>query len=302
MTRPLSHSALLADRPGASALERGAETLEDIYRRWEAARQQWAEAERGFDEEARRLDEEGDFLLGTIQAAQGTTGGSAPEDDALMVADALPRFSAEAEGRLAVSRAALVERKRQAAERAGQVLEEGRAEVQAALGRYRSHAPLRLVLMRRPLAGGRAILHLERPGPDAAMVLAWVLTGKVPTRYGYLFDEASDDSLQAPTFLYPEAGVSPDAVRPDPGQLRALLNASGAELPLRGMIPAMVPLPGGGASALVRWRSRGAVLELEWEEAGGFRNLLTATEASAAAGALLRLQLQGELELELQAG
>jgi len=302
MTRSPSDAALLRDRAQASALDRASETLEDTFRRWEAARQQWAESERGFREEARRLDEEGEFLLGTIQAAQATVAGAASSGAALTVPDALPRFVAEAEGRLAASRAALAERERVAREQAEAQLDGGRAEVLAALARYRELAPLRLTLMRRPVAGGRAILHLERPPPDAAMVLAWVLTGKVPTRYGYLFDEASDDPLQAPPFLYPEAGIGPGALRPDAAQLRSLLEGPHQELPLRGMIPALVPLPGTPAPALVRWRSRGAVLELEWEEAGGFRQLLTSAEASAAAGSLLRLQLEGTLQLELQTG
>lgn len=296
----------MTDRSGSTALDRGTDTLEDTYRRWEAAREQWAAAARDFREEARRLDEEGAFLLGTIQAAQAVGGPERAEPDpagaALAAPEALHRFVAEAEARLAASRAALAERERVARAQAEQRLEEGRAQVRDALARYRTFAPLRLTLMRRPLAGGRAILHLERPEPDAAMVLAWVLTGKVPTRYGYLFDEASDDPLQTPPSLYPEAGVSREGVHPSGSQLRTLLEAPGEELPLRGMIPALVPLPGAAAPVLVRWKARGAVLELEWEEDGGFRNVLTSTEASAAAGVLLRLKLEGALELELQAG
>lgn len=302
MTRSAPDHRLRSIRPGTSALGRGTGTLEDLYRHWEGARQQWTEAERGFQEERRRLDEEGDFLLGTIQAAQ--SGGAAAPDpgDALAVPEAMQRFVAEAEARLATSRDALLARERAARGQAEQLLEEGRVEVLAALERYRDLVPLRLTLMRRPLAGGRAILHLERPGPDAAMVLAWVLTGKLPTRYGFLFDEASEDPLQTPPSLYAEAGVAPEAVRPDPAQLRTLLAGASEALPLRGMIPTWVPVSGAQVPALARWRARGVVLELEWEEAGGFRSLLSTTEAAAAAGVLLRLQLEGALELELQAG
>lgn len=302
----LAHAAT----PGASLVSApgglqasGAATLEGLYQRWEALRLERDEAAREHARAQRRLEEQGAFLLGTVRAAgeQDPEGIPDPTGAALQPSGTLAHFVGEAEARLSRSRVEL-----DAASGARRTdleaqLRGAASEVVDALGRYQSLTSPRLTLLRRPVPGGRAILHLERPSPDAAVLLTRLLSGKVPTVYGFLFDEATDDPQREPPSLYAHEGIAPERTRPTPAEWRALL--SGEErmhLPLRGVIPFFVPTPGG--QALAQWRLRGPVLELEWETEDGFRSLLSAAEAEWAAGTLLRLQLAGLLELELAAG
>jgi len=299
--RPLP---LKSRRPDGLAAVGG--TLETIYRRWEGLRAELAEAQAGVAAERARLQEEGSFLLGTVRAARELEPQPPPdpseEASALAAPDALNAYVQEAEARMAEALASLEERAWEHRVDLEAQLAVARVEVVEALERHQTHAVPTVTLRRRPLAGGRAILHLDRPEPDAAMLWVWLFAGKPATRYGYLFDEAADDALMEPPTLYPDEGIPPDAVRPAPGPLRELLAAPATPaLPVRGIIPFLVPAPTGG-EALVRLRCRGPVLELEWSEGEAFRSILSAAEAEAAAGYLLRLQLSGRIRLQLAAG
>lgn len=307
----------VTSKPASTSLSGGlslvGDSLEALYRRWEGLRAEHVAALEGFAAERTRLEEEGAFLLGTVRAARevapspGPTSrdvstGEVEEAAALAVPDELQIYVQEAEARMSSALEALALRAHEARIDLETQLAVARVEVIEALERHQDHATPEVTLRRRPLAGGRAILHLDRPMPDAAMLLAWLLSGKPATRYGFLYDEASDDPQLEPATLYPEEGIVRDEVRPGPGSLRRLLDPGGpSALPVRGIIPFQVQLPG-GATAQVQLRCRGPILELEWEEGSGFRSILTAAEAEAAAGALLRLQLTGKLKLQLAAG
>ncbi|MBX7099786.1 MAG: hypothetical protein K1X89_18870, partial [Myxococcaceae bacterium] len=159
-----------------------------------------------------------------------------------------------------------------------------------------AHAPPRLQIMVRVLAGDRRILHVVRPSADDAVALARILSGALPTHHGFLTDDAVDQVGAAPHRLYTEA----DEPRDD-SSLEALLKARPAVLPMRGMIPFLLPRPRRSAVA-ARLQLRGPVLELELEDESGCRGVLTRDEAELAAGYFLKLQLDGRLSVSLATG
>jgi hypothetical protein len=133
------------------------------------------------------------------------------------------------------------------------------------------------------------------------VLLLRLLTGALPTRYGFLRDDSTEDARLAPAALYPEEGVGEDALRPDAPALEARLRAGGAFLPVRGFLPLWVAGPD-GEERLHRLLQRGPVLEMEVADGAGFRSLLTREEAERCTGRLLRLQLEGRLHLEVELG
>lgn len=151
----------------------------------------------------------------------------------------------------------------------------------------------------RPAGASRKIVHVDRLSPDNAVLAVPVLAGLYPTRYGYLFDDSTDDVAREPHILYPSPGVA--AVRPDARALRAILESGARFVPIKGFLPVWLPRPDGPAE-LVRLLQRGPVMELEWASDAEFRNLLSREEAERFAGHLLRLKLEGRIQLELEAG
>ena len=141
----------------------------------------------------------------------------------------------------------------------------------------------------------------ERVSPDEAVLLLYALTGRIPSRYGFLFDDSTDDVMQPPQPLYPEEGVSPEQTRPDAAALRALVEAAHSVLPVKGFIPLQVPRADGGHD-FVRLLQRGPVMEAELQDGAGFRSLLAREEGERIAGYLLRLKLTKKIELEISAG
>ncbi len=275
---------------GAQALARARsmETLEVAYEAWAELQEAHGLARRRWAEERARLTEQGTLLLGAVKAA-GSPGST---EEGLSKAGALEVFLAEAKGKLAAAQQQLEERAR-AAEQA--FLEE-LAKVKEALHSRiaRQSAAVRPVfkLMIRVLPGERRILHAHRLGPDESVIAIFALTGRIPSRYGFLFDDSTDDALAAPPMLYPDEGVR--ELRPTAEVLARTLEERRDVWPVKGMLP--LTLPDG---SWLRWITRGAVLEAEVQDGEGFRNLLTQQEAERVTGLLLSHKLAGKLELEL---
>jgi hypothetical protein len=167
--------------------------------------------------------------------------------------------------------------------------------------RYLEAAPPRLRLLLRRVGATRAILHLERVEGDAPVLLLYRFTGRIPSRYGFLFDDSTEGVGLPLAPLYPEEGVASSEVRPDAAGLAARVRAPGEVLPVKGLLPLFVPRPEGGED-FFRFLQRGPVMEVEVAEGEGFRNVLTREESERFAGHLLRLKLEGKLELEVEAG
>jgi hypothetical protein len=281
--------AVLALGPTAPDLATRPETIEAAYQAWDELRAQAASIMRSFTAERQRLDQQGELLLGAVRVAT-------PDDSrsSLVRRNSMQRLGANAQLTLDAARDELQRRAAEAqgalAEAIGTVVRQLRARVK----RQAEQAKPLVELMVRVLPGDLRILHARRPSPDAAVTLLFAMSGRVPTRYGYLFDNSTDEALLAPSVLYPDEGVT--ECRPHPAQLDALLASRLETWPVKGMLPMRLSF------SLVRWLERGAVMEAEVADGDGFRNTLTRHEAEQLTGALLALKLDGLIELELVRG
>lgn len=278
---------------------RGMETLEAAYEAWLELKLEHGAALLRFKEEHERLDQQGAFLVGAVRAAGEEVSGS----PGLVKAGASPLdgFLREAEEKVARAREALA-RQQQALDA---VYQEALAEVRNTLlervRRYLEKTRPKLELVLHRVGATRTILHAQRVKEDDAVLLCFLLTGKLPSRYGFLFDDSTEDVALPPAPLYAEEGVAEGEVRPDSARLGALARAEGEVLPLKGFLPVLVPRPGGGED-FFRLLQRGPVMEAEVAEGSAFRNVLAREEAERLAGHLLRLKLEGRIELDIRAG
>lgn len=280
-----------AELLGAQALQRArsVETLEVAYAAWAELQEAHRTARRRWADERQRLTEQGALLLGAVKAAGATPN---PTEAGLAKTTALDGFLVDAKQKLAAAQTQLDERA-SSAEKAFQAeLGKVREELMARIVRQSAAIHPVFKLMIRVLAGERRILHAHRLGADESVIALWVLTGRIPSRYDFLFDDSTDDALMAPPMLYADEGVT--ELRPSAAGLGRTLSPLKDVWPVKGMIP--MTLPDG---TWLRWISRGAVLEAEVQEGEGFRNLLTHEEAERVTGLLLSHKLAGKLELEL---
>jgi len=275
---------------GARALQRArsVETLEVAYAAWAELQEAHQLARKRWEEERKRLAEQGTLLLGAVKAAGEPTSSEA----GLTKATALESFLTEARGKLADAQKQLEDRARAAELAFLEELKKLKDELHARIARRSAAVRPVFKLAIRVLPGEKRILHAHRLGPDESVIALFALTGRIPSRYGFLFDDSTDDALQAPPVLYPDEGVS--ELRPTPTVLTKLLSERRDVWPVKGMLP--LTLPDG---SWLRWISRGAVLEAEVQDGESFRNLLSHEEAERVTGLLLSHKLAGRLELEL---
>jgi hypothetical protein len=283
---------------GALARLRSLETLETSYEAWLELKQEHGAARLRFKEERERLDQQGSFLVGAVRAA-----GVEPKPGAepgLMPAGA-ESFLRGAEARLSQAREELARREADSEASYQKAFEEIRATIADRVRRYLEASRPRLQLLLRKVGATRSILHVARVGGDEAVLLCFLFTGRIPSRYGFLVDDSTEDVSLPPAPLYPDEGVDPRDIRPDATALEARLGAPGRVLPLKGFLPIFVPRPAGGED-FFRMLQRGPVLEVEVADGATFRNILSREESERFAGHLLRLKLEEKIELEIEAG
>lgn len=285
--------------PGAVlARVRALETLETAYEAWLALKLEHAATRQRFQEEHARLDQQGSFLVGAVRAA-----GLEPKPGAQpgLVPAGADGFLHEAEGRMARAREGLARQEADAEARYQEAFTEIRAILTDRIRRYLEGSRPSLQLLLRKVGATRSILHLARVGGDEAVLLCFLFTGRIPSRYGFLFDDSTEDVSLPPPQLYPDEGVVPEEVRPTAAGLEARLGAPGQVLPIKGFLPVFVARPTGGED-FFRLLQRGPVMEVEVADGATFRNILAREEAERFAGHLLRLKLEGKIELEIEAG
>ncbi|MBN1209322.1 MAG: hypothetical protein JXB05_31010 [Myxococcaceae bacterium] len=285
---------------GSSVLARlrSVETLETAYEAWLELKLEHGAARLRFDEERERLDQQGSFLVGAVRAAgMEPRPGSEPG----LVPAGVEGFLRGAEGRLAEAREELARTEADSEASYQQTFAEIRATITDRVRRYLEASPPRLQLLLRKVGATRSILHVARVGGDEAVLLCYLLTGRIPSRYGFLFDDSTEEVSLPPAPLYADEGVESRDTRPDAEALKARIGAPGEVLPLKGFLPVFVPRPAGGED-FYRMLQRGPVMEVEVADGAEFRNILSREEAERFAGHLLRLKLEGKIELELEAG
>jgi len=280
------------------------ETLEAGYGAWAELKLEHAAARLRFAQERKRLEEQGQFVLNSLKAAgEGERPASDPlsTSDSLVPQGALEKYVQEAEAELDAKTRAL-EAERAAMESAFLQTEgELKAELSARVARCVGKVRPKLRLHVRPLGGARRILHLERLDDDAATLLTHLLSATLPTRYGFLQDDSTEDVSLAPAPLYPEEGIEAQEVRPTAPALAALFDQGRAFVPVKGFVPLRIPHAEGAAS-FYRLLMRGPVLEVERVDGDAFSPILAQDEAERLAGHLVRLKLAGKIELEIEAG
>lgn len=275
------------------------ETLEEAYEAWRELVAEHLALRARYGVERERLEREGEFLLGAVRAAAGS--GEGAESQALATSTGLSKFIADAEEKLVSAREALTKEIASREQAFDDAFAQVKAEIRARVERYADGMKIALKLLIRPAGPTKNILHVERLSQDASVLLLYSLHHTIPTRYGFLFDDSTEDVGLSPPPLFADDGVEPNQTRPDVKALRARVEKPGQPaLALKGFIPVFVPKAGG--ADFFRMLQRGAVMEVELEDASGFRSVLTREEGERFAGHLLRLKLAGKLELEIVAG
>lgn len=269
----------------AFAQARSVETLEALYLAWTELSATWASAKKRWAEEEKRLVTQGELLLGAMRAASS----AAPAGDAALAN--VNGMAVEAEKRLLEVRTQFAEQIAQANTTFSRELERLRSELIEHVRRRALVSRPVFKLAVRLVGGDRRILHLARLSDDDAIVALFSLTGRVPSRHGYLADDSLDELGAASAPFYADDGVS--EVRPPVAELGALLAARTQMWPVKGHLPMQ------WGARWLRWVARGAVLEAELEDQGSFRNVLTREEAEQITGVLLTHKLAGKIELEL---
>ncbi len=278
------------------------ESIEQAYEAWAELKLQHAAFRARSAEELRRIEEQGSFLVGAVRAAAQAPG-SAGEGTAALTrsgGEPLDAFLGEAEEKLARARDALQAELRDEeghfARAFAQVQEETLQRVRRTLEKVRPVVRVRL----RSISPSRMMLHIDRPGPDDAVLLLYVLSGRIPSRYGYLFDDSTDDVALAPPPLYPDEGIGASETRPTVEAMRELARSDRTVLPVKGGVPLFVANLAGGED-FFRLLQRGPVMEVELQDGPQFRSVLSREEGERFAGHLLRLKLQAKIELEVLA-
>ncbi len=285
---------------------RAASTLVDLYGAWLRLRVAQAASAAARAEESERLETRASFLLKSVESARALR--PPPPDPAKRKAkglkkadDAYAGFLASAESELAGARRALHERTEREEELFGRetaALQAGILErVEAVLGHRRPAVEACV----QPVGSANALCHLARPGEEeAALLLGFVLSGKLPTHYDAFFDDSVDDLSLPPARFYEEDGAS---ARPASVDVEDALVADPARafVPVKGMIAFCLPERDFPRFRLV---NRGPLSEVEARESadGGYSQLLSREAAELLSGYLIRLQVEGRLELVLKVG
>lgn len=267
---------------GSQALvrARSVETLEALYTAWTELNAAWKSAKAKWKAEQKRLEEQGALLLGAMRAASVTSNGSSE----------LVLSAQDAEGRLNALSADFAAQVGRADQRFSEEVARLRAEL---IDRVKRHAAVSRPAFRLAVrvVGEKRILHAHRLSDDDAVLALFAITGRVPSRYGFLSDDSLDDLKAAPPSLYADEGI--EDVRPTAPAMLATLKTRDSMWPVKGQLPLLQ------GERFVRWIARGAVLEAELAEGDGWRNLLGKEEAEQLTGLLLGLKLAGKLEFEL---
>ncbi len=274
------------------------ENLETAYEAWLELKLEHGAAKLRFQEERERLDQQGAFLVGAVRAAGVEP---RPGSEPGILPAGADSFLRGAEARLSQAREELARKEADSEAFYQQAFSEIRSTLTDRIRRYLEASRPSLKLLLRKVGATRSILHLARVGNDEALLLCFLFTGRIPSRYGFLFDDSTEDVALPPAPLYPDEGVAARDTRPDAMALEARLGAPGEVLPLKGFLPVFVPRPAGGED-FCRLLQRGPVLEVEMADGTAFRNILSREEAERFAGHLLRLKLEGKIELEIEAG
>ncbi|MGC4114290.1 MAG: hypothetical protein QM765_06675 [Myxococcales bacterium] len=300
----------------AEALARArGENLADLYDAWRDLLIAQASAAAARSREAEALEVRAQMLIKSVESARALslgapvgeekpkkgkkTGGkkkvaAKPDAAALAVAgaasaaDPLAGFIAESQKELDASRKALSARttdeERFFASELAQVKERLRARASSLLV---SHQP-RLEVRVQPVGKERSLVHVTRPEPQDLVLVAFLLSGKLFTRFDAFFDDSVDELGLEPARFYAEEGnptVRFDRIEDEEA---LLFDPQRVFVPAKGMFAFQAP---GHAFPRFRLMNRGPVLEAEARDQGGaYENLMPRASAEPPLRALHQAQ------------
>ncbi|HEY3449364.1 MAG TPA: hypothetical protein VGK67_23620 [Myxococcales bacterium] len=325
MGKPPTELALtrLEGVPEALARARG-ENLSDLYAAWRDLLAAQARAASARAREAEALEVRAQMLLRSVENARALSLGApardapapgaepgkkrgkggkkaaakAEEEKALAAADPLAGFIAESQKELDAARAALaarvVDEERFFAAELAQVKERIRVRAAALLLHHRPRVEVRV----QPVGKDRSIVHLTRPEPQDLVLIAFLLSGKLFTRYDAFFDDSVDQlGLEPPRFYAEERNPSARFDRLEDEEA-LLFDPARVFLPVKGMFAFQLP---GHPFPRFRVMNRGPVLEAEARaEGGAWENLMPRASAELLSGLFIKLKIEKRIELVLR--
>lgn len=270
-----------------------AETLAEAYDALEAV----VRAEAGFAarlaDERSRLEDESGYLLGSLGAAQRFLSGDA-EHGGLEAAVAEGRESMES------AREGLEAWAAEEGARIAAAHEEAEAQVAERAEAYAAHRVPELSVKVARVAGGRRVVHLDRPTRDDAVILCALLAGRPPSRHDFLEDDAVD-VVDGPVHLAVRtAGIDPAAVAEGGAEAEdALATDPGHRLlPIRAHLPVRLP---DVEWPRMRFVLRGRIVELESRHEGEpYAPLVPTADAELLTGYLVSLKIRGLVAVDLE--
>lgn len=293
--------------PEASALAVAleSESLQALFSAWLELRLQRAQVLAQNARELDQLDQRAQLVLKAVEAARNlpeaavapkkrTKRSKASKLPALP--DGLAEFHRQAEAELANARKDL--RQRMEAEARETTKLEARVR-RALLARADQHLAIhkpRIQLTVHPVGKAQALLEVAAFGDEDAVLLMRLLSGKLPTRWGFFADDAVEDLARGPARLYPDEGNA--ELWPAHAEAEdAILFPGGDFVPARQQIPFAI-----AARAFPRFKlvHHGLIAQVEARHDGEpYSHLLRREDGELLAGYLLRLRVAGKLELLL---
>jgi hypothetical protein len=296
----------------AEALVRAqaARGLEDLYDAWLRLRLARAASAAERSRESERLEVRAEYLLKSVESARQLEPAARPaakkaakkpkgrSSKALQpAADPFASFLESAQRELAAAREELAAR----ASREEALFEEQIKAIRARIGEQVEatlaiHKP-QVDAMVQPVGTDRAIFHTARPEGEDSLLLGYVLSGKLFTRYGAFFDDSVDDLSLPPALFYEDEGGKArpgtvdeeDALALDPERELA---------PVKGMIAFRIP---GHDFPRFRLLNRGPLAQIETRlEGGAYEQLLPREVAELLSGYLIRLEVEGRIALSMR--
>jgi hypothetical protein len=277
------------------------ESLQALFSAWLELRQQHAASLAALNKERDQLESRAQLVLKAVEAARGLPEVAvepktrAKKSRLPAVRDPLAEFQAQAEAELALARKQL-ERRFEAQAHEWEKLD---ARVRKALlARADQHLSIhkpQVKLTVHPV-GKQSLLEVAAFGEEDAVLLARLLSGKLPTRWGFFADDAVEDLARGPSHFYPDEGRA-ELWPADADAEDAILFSNGDFVPLRMQIPFAIPERAFPRFKLVH---HGLIAQVETRREGEpYSHLVRREDGELLAGYLLRLRIAGKLELVL---
>ncbi len=275
------------------------DNLVDLYDAWRELRLAHAAASAERARAREQLEVRAETVLRSVESARQLGPASAGPDTGheLSAPDPLAEFLVASQQELAAAREELDARTLDEERLFATEIESLRARLLAKAELLLAHHRPRLEVQVQPVGRERSLVHLGRLEEQDVVLVGFLFTGKLLTRWDAFRDDAVDQVGEEPARLYAEENSTKvrydrledeEAVFDDPGT---------RFLPARGVLPLRAP---GHAFPRFRLINRGPVIEAQARSEGsGYEALMPRASAELLSGYFIRLKVDGKIELKL---